>query len=90
MENFKVTKHALERLFERKISVSECLEVYFQEKVIESYPDDTPFPSELRMGKINKKVIHIVCSHGEKEVFLITAYEPNPIVWNSDFTKRQK
>jgi len=90
MENFKVTKHALERLFERKISVRECLEVYSQEKVIESYPDDTPFPSELRMVKINKKVIHIVCSHGEKDVFLITAYEPNPIVWNSDFTKRQK
>ena len=66
------------------------LKDFLKEKVIESYPDDTPFPSELRMEKINKKVIHIVCSHGEKEVFLITAYEPNPIVWNSYFTKRQK
>lgn len=29
--------------------------VFFQGKVIESYPDDKPFPSELRLAKIDER-----------------------------------
>ncbi len=39
--------HAVEAMFERHISEADVQQVLFAGKTIESYPDDTPYPSRL-------------------------------------------
>jgi Domain of unknown function (DUF4258) len=89
VEHFHFTKHALEKMFERRISPNQCIEAFRQNVVIEQYPKDTPFPSQLRIGKVSGKVLHVVVSIDGDSVYFITAYEPDPNRWTTDFTKRK-
>ena len=43
--------HAVKRIFERGISRNCVSELIRTSEIIESYPDDTPFPSCLIMGR---------------------------------------
>ena len=90
MADLRFTKHALERMFERNISPSECEEIFQQERTIEAYPDDEPFPSELRFGQVGDKMIHLVVAFTENAVHVLTDYEPDPTLWDEGFTKRKK
>ena len=85
----RFTRHALIRLIEREISPEECEEIFLQGKVIEIYENDKPFPSDLRIGNIKGRILHVVSSVDNEIVHIITAYEPHPALWNEDFTKRK-
>ena len=89
MEKLFITKHALERIFERFISPAECVKVLENGKIIEDYPDDKPFPSRLMLGEVNGRFIHIVVSQNNENFYLITAYEPDPELWDETFLKRK-
>lgn len=86
----RFTKHAFERLFERNLSPKECEQAFISSKIIESYPDDKPFPSELRLGYANGKVIHLVIAENEDVIHVITAYEPDRELWSDDFSKSRR
>ena len=45
---------------------------------------------EIGVGQIGSKTIHLVVSFGEEVTHAVTAYEPNPALWEKDFTKRKK
>ena len=58
-------------------------------KVIAEYPDDRPYPSCLSLYKTDDIVLHIVYSIDEnKNIFVITVYEPSIEEWNEDFRTR--
>ena len=65
-------------------------------KIIESYPNDYPFPSGLVVGYTRKKrAIHavVVIDDQNKEEgmpWIITVYEPNILEWQEGFEKRRK
>ncbi len=60
-------------------------------QIIEEYENDYPYPSCLIFGTtLNKKVLHIVCGTNENEVWIITAYYPDSMEWNSDFKTRKE
>lgn len=42
--------HAIKRMFERRIGRDEVRNVLDQGEVIEAYPEDRPFPSQLVLG----------------------------------------
>jgi hypothetical protein len=42
--------HALQRMFQRRITEADVREILQVGEVIESYPDDTPYPSRLILG----------------------------------------
>lgn len=90
MTEIRFTRHALERMLERGISPEVCTEVFLRGETIESYPDDKPFPSELRMGRACGKVIHLVVSFQSDVAHVVTVYEPDPKLWNETFTVRKK
>ena len=90
MKTIRFTGHAFERIFERGLSPIECEEAFLSSQIIETYPDDTPFPSELRLGFSNKKPIHLVVAETSDFIHVITAYVPDPSLWSSDFTMRRK
>lgn len=89
-ENIAITKHARERLVERNITVDDIVKGIEMGEIIKQYEDDKPIPSCLILGySVNNNNIHIVVSHDEKNIYLITAYYPDPEQWEDDFKTRK-
>ncbi len=84
--------HALQRMFKRRISDEDVRHVLATGKIIETYPDDKPFPSRLVMGWSGSRPIHVVVADNtaERETIVITAYEPDLIEWEPGFEKRRR
>ncbi|MBF0613826.1 MAG: DUF4258 domain-containing protein [Magnetococcales bacterium] len=90
--NILLRQHALQRMFEREISMEDIRNVLFYGVVIEDYPDDTPYPSSLRLGDDKQgRPLHVVAAENqeEKQIIIITVYHPNPELWMSDWTTRR-
>lgn len=83
--------HAIKRMFQRHITEEEVRHALKSGKVIEAYPEDQPYPSELILGYAHTRVLHVVVAHNSKskESIVITAYEPDPQRWESDFKRRK-
>lgn len=89
-ENIAITKHARGRLTERNIVVDDILKCIETGEIIKQYEDDKPLPSCLILGySVNNNYIHIVVSHDEKNIYLITAYYPDSEQWEDDFKTRK-
>ena len=89
-KNVVLTEHARQRLVERKISIQDILQAIKTGKIIKQYEDDKPLASCLLLGiTINQKPLHLVISHDEEFIYLITAYYPNPIQWEADWETRK-
>ena len=86
------SKHALERLQERDISVDDVKNCIMTGEIIEEYPNDFPHPSALIFGYNSaEKVIHAVCGFDENLLYLVTAYIPTTAKFFEDLkTRRQK
>jgi len=85
------TNHALVRLIQRGIYTNEVVHALQNGAIIEQYPDDYPHPSCLVLGvSHSSKPMHIVCGLGEDEIWIITAYHPNPSQWDETFMKRKE
>lgn len=82
--------HAVERMFQRSIQVEEVRAAMGNGEIIESYPEDLPYPSYLLLGWAGKRPLHIVAADvSYNESVIITVYEPDPKKWSSDFKGRQ-
>ena len=84
------TKHCLNRLNQREISINDVKEAIIKGKIIENYKDDYPYPSCLICGKnIENKTLHIVCGINDDFIYVITAYYPNVIMWEDNMETRR-
>lgn len=83
--------HAVRRMFEREITVSEVQSIIAQGEVIEDDPSDEPYPSRLLMGRVSNRVLHVVAADipGSDETVIITVYEPGSTRWSADFRVRK-
>ena len=85
--------HALERMFARKISDKDVEYLLKQGEIIELYDDDYPLPSMLINGNMsNNRPLHLVVAvnKDEKKLIIITIYEPNPLKWLNNFSRRKQ
>lgn len=89
--NIKFRFHALTRMFERKISEPDVLQVLNTGKIIEDYPTDLPYPSCLRLGFVKNRPLHVVTAEATNEAttIIITVYEPDLARWEAGFEKRK-
>ncbi|WP_413639359.1 DUF4258 domain-containing protein [Marinobacter sp.] len=87
----KFSGHALRRMFERLLSTEEVIFTIQTGERITGYPDDRPHPSELRLGWVDDKPVHVVVAQNQEnnECYVITAYVPSPKIWNEDFKTRR-
>lgn len=84
-------RHALERMLERGLSRSVVLNVATNGELIEDYSADRPIPTALLLGWDKERPIHVVLSlETDGEVAIITAYEPNLDIFESDYRTRRK
>ena len=90
-DNIQWSGHVLVRLQQRGIKINDVIEAVLMGEIIEFYESDYPHPSCLIYGKVGQDdILHIVCSLGEGNVWMITAYYPNEIEWLEDFKTRRR
>ena len=61
-------------------------------ETIEEYPDDTPYPSRLVLGRCGGRAVHVVAADNKEseETIVITVYEPSIDGWERDYRRRKK
>ena len=89
-DNIQWSRHSLKRMRERKISSDEVIDCIQSGEIIEEYPDDRPLPSCLIYGIVEMRNLHTVVGSGQEYISIITAYEPDPQEWESDFKTRKE
>ena len=90
-ETIVMTRHARQRLVERNITLDDIEQTILSGKIIEEYPNDTPFPSCLILGQTaNHAPLHVVASNDSEFLYLITAYRPDLQKWSEDFSIRKE
>jgi len=84
--------HAIQRMFQRRISEEDVRYVLDAGEVIEEYPGDVPYPSKLILGERDQRYFHVVVAENKasREMIVITVYEPNLGLWESGFRRRKK
>jgi hypothetical protein len=85
--------HATQRMFQRNIGHHELVAILKMGMVVEQYPEDTPFASLLVSGVTeSQRPLHavIALNESEKIIFVITVYEPEPLKWAENFSRRIK
>lgn len=75
--------HAIQRMFQRGISMDDVRQALTAGEVIEEYPDDTPYPSRLVLGWSGARPLHVAVADtpDAQETIVITVYEPDPGRW---------
>lgn len=85
------TQHCLQRMQERDITradVKRCIETG---EIIEDYPEDFPNPSCLVFGyTVSDQILHVVVGCDNINIYIITAYYPDTIKFESDLKTRRK
>jgi hypothetical protein len=83
--------HAVQRMFERKVSVRNVAQAIRSGLTIEDYSAEMPEPGRLILGFQGRRPIHIVTSEDleRNEITIITVYIPDPEKWNKDFKGRR-
>ncbi len=79
-------------MFERSIAVDEVGTVIAQGELIKSYPDDRPYPSQLYLGVVRGRPIHVLLAYDidTRTGYVVTAYIPNRSLWSDDFRTRRR
>ncbi|TAK13704.1 MAG: DUF4258 domain-containing protein [Anaerolineae bacterium] len=83
--------HAVQRMFERGISVDEVLALLREGEIIEDYTADMPAPGELRLGWAGARPLHAVFAFdaARTAAVVVTAYEPSLADWGDTFRQRR-
>ncbi len=84
-------QHAVKRMHERCITEQEVEYAIASGAIIESYPNDTPYPSVLLLGHVETKAIHVVYADDVEDSIriIITVYQPDPEIWHDDLHRRR-
>ena len=82
--------HALSRMAQRGFEPGDICNSLEHGRVVEEYPEDFPYPSFLVMLWLGQRPVHVVAANNDddSETIIITVYEPDPLRWNSGFTRR--
>ena len=83
--------HAVQRMFERNVSLKKVTEALQAGKTIEDYSSEMPEPSRLILGFQGKRPFHVVTSENPEtnETTIITVYLPDPNKWKKDSRSRR-
>ncbi|MFN8412621.1 MAG: DUF4258 domain-containing protein [Anaerolineales bacterium] len=89
MSSILFRAHAVQRMFEREISVGKVCKAVDTAEVIEDYSSEMPEPSRLLLAFQGKRPFHVVTSENPAQTTIITVYLPSPDKWKKDFRSRR-
>ena len=83
--------HAVQRMFERKVSVRNVSQALRSGVTVEDYSSEMPEPGRLILGFQGKRPFHTVVSENPQanEVTIVTVYIPDPHKWDKSFKGRR-
>lgn len=83
--------HAVQRMFERNISVKKVHQALEAGDTIADYSSEMPEPSRLILGFQGKRPFHVVTSENPvtNVTTIITVYLPDPNQWTKNFKNRR-
>ena len=84
--------HAVQRMFQRGISVRDVRAALETGETIETYSDDVPYPSRLVLGWVGgARALHVVVADNvaANDVIIVTVYEPDLVTWQPGFRRRR-
>lgn len=83
--------HAVQRMFERRISEENVRQVLQTGEMIEDYSDEMPRPGGLMLGRRGNRPLHVVMTENTRddELVVITVYEPKLSHWKPGFKARK-
>lgn len=83
--------HAVQRMFERGISVQSVADALRSGETIEDYSADMPEPGRLILSFQGRRPFHVVASETttSAEITIITVYIPNADRWKNGFKSRR-
>jgi hypothetical protein len=78
-------------MFARSVKKEDVLSVVRSGEIIAEYPDDYPFPSYLILGFFGGRPLHVVVSidHQDLTCYIVTVSQPDPELWQENFTQRR-
>ena len=84
--------HAVQRMFERRITPKNVRAVLQAGEMIEDYSEDMPAPGGLMSSLPGQRPLHVVMAENriENELIVITVYEPDPGQWKTGFRNRKE
>jgi hypothetical protein len=90
-QNLLFRVHAVQRMFERDISVKKISQALQNGETIEDYSAEMPEPSRLILGFQGKRAFHVVMSENieTNQTTIITVYIPHSDKWNNDSKRRR-
>jgi hypothetical protein len=82
----------MERMFQRGLSPGTVGAVLHTGEVIASYPEDTPYPSQLLLVFAQGQPVHVVVARGPETgaCIVVTVYCPDPQLWEQDYKTRRQ
>ena len=89
-DEFEFSRHAVNQMLRRAISVVEVRQTVSQAEIIEDYPHDKYGPSCLLLGYTDAaRPIHVHCSYPDRTLIkFITVYEPDATLWVDNRTRK--
>jgi hypothetical protein len=84
--------HAVQRMFQRQVSVEDVRHVLANGEELEAYVEDQPYPSRLVLGWCGTRPLHVVVAENIEggETIVITVYEPDAFRWDASFRRRRQ
>ena len=81
---YRLTRHSVEEMTSRNISLEEVLRAIACGEILENYPNHQRGACCLLCDVSNvNRPLHIVCTSGQPELIIITAYQPELPKWAS-------
>jgi hypothetical protein len=86
------SRHPIERMFQRVIPPEEVTAVLRSGDAIASYPEDTPYPSVLLLGRAQNQPVHVLVARDPATgtCYVVTVYRPDPELWGPDYKTRRQ
>jgi hypothetical protein len=83
--------HAVQRMFERRVSTGRVRQAVETNDVVEDYSSEMPEPSRLLLAFQGKYPFHVVTSEDviKRQITIITVYLPSSGTWRKDFRSRR-
>jgi hypothetical protein len=78
-------------MVQRGITTDDVRHAIASGTVIEEYPTDTPYPSRLILGFVQGRALHVVAAFDAmaQEMIVVTAYDPDPNLWDAEYKRRK-
>lgn len=85
----RFSRHCWKRIRKRGITAEELDSVLKNGEIIQGHAPgmyrNNPDPVRVIMGRGNgERILHLVVAFHRRSVILVTAYEPDPEIWESD------